>query len=132
MLQIAQINGNWTLSTVVTNTSSSKSNTADNCADKESKTSSLALTQKNMNLRFIPGQRGKSLLCFNNFTYAQNNVCGNTTYWNCRSRRVGQKPCKARITTTKQPNGLFRVCLTKPEHNHEPSPRVLRKIEKSL
>ncbi|CAD6994045.1 uncharacterized protein LOC110118454 [Ceratitis capitata] len=57
-----------------------------------------------MNLSFIPGQRGKSLLCFNNFTYAKNNVCGNTTYWNCRSRRVGMKPCKARITTTKQPN----------------------------
>ncbi|XP_036216989.2 uncharacterized protein [Bactrocera oleae] len=57
-----------------------------------------------MNLCFIPGQRGKSLLCFNHFTYAKNNVCGNTTYWNCRSRRVGMKPCNARITTTKQPN----------------------------
>ncbi|XP_037945157.1 uncharacterized protein LOC119677744 [Teleopsis dalmanni] len=88
------------------------------------------MTEKDAILRFIPGQRGKQLLLYKNFTFAKNNVCGNATYWNCRSRRLGMKPCKARITTFEQPNGLHKVCLTKPQHNHEPSPRILKKIEK--
>ncbi|XP_053946053.1 uncharacterized protein LOC128855295 [Anastrepha ludens] len=118
--------------TTVSSPCESKTNIGDEDVDVKPTTSSLGLTQNNMNLSFIPGQRGKSLLCFNSYTYAKNNVCGNTTYWNCRSRRIGMAPCKARITTMKQPNGLFRVCLTKPEHNHEPSPRMLKKLEKSV
>lgn len=117
---------------LVSNLFGSEMNRESKDDGREAKISSLVLTQKKMNLCFIPGQRGKSLLCFNHFTYAKNNVCGNTTYWNCRSRRVGMKPCNARITTTKQPNGLFRVCLTKPEHNHEPSLRVMKKLKRSL
>ncbi|XP_039947859.1 uncharacterized protein LOC120766423 [Bactrocera tryoni] len=89
---------------LVSNLFTSETNTESRDDGREEKISSLVLTQKKMNLCFIPGQRGKSLLCFNQFTYAKNNVCGNTTYWNCRSRRVGMKPCNARITTTKQPN----------------------------
>ncbi|KAI9584960.1 hypothetical protein GQX74_006855 [Glossina fuscipes] len=69
---------------------------------------------------FVPGQRGKLLLLYQNFTYSKNNENGNTTYWKCRTIHNG-KPCNARITTFKRVNGLYNVFLTKAEHNHPPS-----------
>ncbi|XP_037885529.1 uncharacterized protein LOC119635058 [Glossina fuscipes] len=51
---------------------------------------------------FVPGQRGKLLLLYQNFTYSKNNENGNTTYWKCRTIHNG-KPCNARITTFKRP-----------------------------
>uniref|UniRef100_A0A1A9WMM6 FLYWCH-type domain-containing protein n=1 Tax=Glossina brevipalpis TaxID=37001 RepID=A0A1A9WMM6_9MUSC len=69
---------------------------------------------------FVPGQRGKLLLLYQNFTYSKNNENGNTTYWKCRTIYNG-KPCNARITTFKRTNGLYNVFLTNAEHNHPPS-----------
>ncbi|XP_055850843.1 uncharacterized protein LOC129915364 [Episyrphus balteatus] len=88
--------------------------------------------ESEMTLDFIPGQRGKSLLYFNGFTFAKNNESGGTVYWCCRSRKVGKPACRARITTSKQENGSYRVVVTTPYHNHSPSVRMLKKIEKCI
>ncbi|XP_055385214.1 uncharacterized protein LOC129614547 [Condylostylus longicornis] len=52
-------------------------------------------------LHFIQGQRGKKLLVFDGFTFSINNTVENRIYWNCRSRKAGNTPCRARITTIK-------------------------------
>ena len=92
----------------------------------ETKTSLAAAMHTNRDLVFIPGQRGKNLLLYQNYTYSKNNGTGNTTYWKCRIIKNG-KPCNARITTFLRPNGLYNVCLTKPEHIHPPSTRLFKK-----
>ncbi|XP_020813806.1 uncharacterized protein LOC110188423 [Drosophila serrata] len=66
------------------------------------------------------------------YAYAKNNRHGCTTYWNCRHRRIGHEPCNARLSTTRLPNGNFKVFLSKPEHNHSPSKRLLLSTESSV
>lgn len=72
-------------------------------------------------LAMVPGQRGKMLLLVDGYTLPRNNVVGTTTYWCCRFRRRGYVPCNARATTTLKPNGLYKLALTQPKHNHLPT-----------
>lgn len=97
----------------------------------ETKSSLTAAMHTNRDLVFIPGQRGKNLLFYQNYTYSKNNGTANTTYWKCRIVKNG-KPCNARITTFLRPNGLYNVFLTKPEHTHPPSTRLFKKNQKPL
>lgn len=69
----------------------------------------------------VPGQRGKMLLLVDGYTLPQNYVVNNITYWCCRFRRKGTSLCRARATTTLKPNGLYKLVLTQPEHNHAPN-----------
>ncbi|XP_055595537.1 modifier of mdg4-like isoform X9 [Uranotaenia lowii] len=64
-------------------------------------------------------QRGKHLLVIDNFTYSQNNTIGCTTYWACRVVTNHVK-CKARASTTRQIDGLYRIMLGGVKHNHLP------------
>ncbi|XP_075153211.1 uncharacterized protein LOC142226845 isoform X2 [Haematobia irritans] len=82
----------------------------------------------NQELEFIPGQRGKNLLLYQNYTYSKNNSTGSTIYWKCRTVRDGNA-CNARVTTFLRPNGLYNICLTKPHHNHQPTSRLGRKAK---
>lgn len=93
----------------------------------ETKPSFSAAMHTNRDLVFIPGQRGKNLLLYQNYTYSKNNGTGSTIYWKCRTIQNG-KPCNARITTFLRPNGLYNVCLTKPEHTHPPSLRLSKNL----
>ncbi|XP_017119657.1 uncharacterized protein LOC128266157 [Drosophila gunungcola] len=81
------------------------------------------------NIQIIQGQRKSVQLMFAKFAYAKNNQRGNTIYWNCRSRRNGKHPCNARLSISRLPNGLYKVCLSQPEHNHPPSKRLCRKYD---
>lgn len=80
-------------------------------------------------LSFVVGQRGKSLLVINGFTFAKNNKVANRTYWCCRMRSATKAACRARVTTTLKPNGLHKICITQPEHNHDQTYRMLKKIQ---
>ena len=84
----------------------------------------------NQKLELIRGQRGRYLLVFAGYTFAKNNIVGETTYWCCRCRKKGHKPCTARIMTTIKPNGLYRITVTKPHHNHLPTVRMLKKFQR--
>lgn len=97
----------------------------------ETKPSLAAAMHTNRDLVFIPGQRGRNLLFYQNYTYSKNNGTGNTTYWKCRIVKNG-KPCNARITTFLRPNGLYNVFLTKPEHSHPPSTRLFKNKHKLM
>lgn len=70
-------------------------------------------------LVLFQSQRGKHLLVFENFTFSKNNTVGDTTYWACRVVTNHVK-CKARASTTRKPNGLFRIMLGNATHNHLP------------
>ncbi|XP_037910064.1 uncharacterized protein LOC119650912 isoform X2 [Hermetia illucens] len=59
----------------------------------------------NEQLNFIRGQRGNYL-------------------------QVGKAACRARITTIQKMNGLHKIIVTKPFHNHAPSPRMLKRFKK--
>lgn len=83
------------------------------------------VTLEDQRLQLVPGQRGKLLLLIEGYTLPRNNVVGATTYWCCRWRHKGSRPCNARATTTRQPNGLHRVVITRREHNH---PSTLRPV----
>lgn len=83
--------------------------------------SSTEIIRDNQKLEMVRGQRGKMLLLVDGYTLPQNNVAGNTTYWCCRSRPKGTIPCNARATTTLKPNGLYKLVITKPKHNHSPT-----------
>lgn len=83
-------------------------------------------------LNLIQGQRGKYLLLIDGFTFSKNNVVGATTYWCCRSRSKDMKPCNARAMSTEQPNGLYRVVISRPRHNHEATNRMLKKFERHV
>lgn len=83
-------------------------------------------------LNLIQGQRGKYLLLIDGFTFSKNNVVGSTTYWCCRSRSKDMKPCNARAMSTEQPNGLYRVVISRPKHNHEATSRMLKKFERHV
>lgn len=82
------------------------------------------------NLDLVQGQRGKNLLFHEGYLYAKNNQTNEATYWCCRTKTNGQS-CRARITTSKRENGLFRINVTQPYHNHVPTSRMLKKLEKS-
>ncbi|XP_017846824.1 uncharacterized protein LOC108602960 [Drosophila busckii] len=87
---------------------------------------------KQHKLRFIRGQRQTMQLVYNQYAYAKNNEHGATTYWNCRIRRAGLEPCHARLSTTKLPNGKYKICLNRSEHNHMPSKRIMRMLNQTL
>lgn len=70
-------------------------------------------------LVLFESQRGKHLLVFENFTFSKNNTVGDTTYWACRVVTNHVK-CKARASTTRKANGLFRIMLGNATHNHLP------------
>lgn len=78
----------------------------------------------------VVGQRGKDMLFLNGYTLARNNILEKTTYWNCRSRNKYNRPCRARVMTWEKPNGLHRVTITQPLHNHLPSQRIQKLIMK--
>lgn len=80
-------------------------------------------------LSLVRGQRGKSLLSYDGFLYAQNNRTAESTYWCCRTKTKGEQACKARITTTQQPNGLYRITITQPIHNHVQTSRIIKKLK---
>lgn len=86
-------------------------------------------TYDDQRLKLVKGQRGKSLLSFNGFLYAKNNQTADAVYWCCRTRTRGLSACKARITTTKKPNGLHRINVTQIEHNHAQTSRILKKLK---
>lgn len=88
------------------------------------------ITMDDQMLDLIPGQRGKHLLVVNGFTFSKNNVVGSTTYWCCRTRTQGHEACKARVLTTDKKNGLHKINITKPRHNHAPSTRMLKKFSR--
>lgn len=80
-------------------------------------------------LDLVRGQRGKPLLSYNGFLYAQNNKTQDSIYWCCRTKTKGEKACKARITTTQKANGLHRINITQPIHNHEQTSRIIKKLK---
>lgn len=84
----------------------------------------------NQLLTFIPGQRGNALLVYNGFTFAKNLTHLDTTYWCCRSRKSGRPACRARATTIKKSNGLYKLIVTRPDHNHGPSLRMQNKFKR--
>ncbi|KRG00203.1 uncharacterized protein Dwil_GK27357 [Drosophila willistoni] len=107
----------------------------DDESEDDSKDGKLASTKMVFDspsgIQFIEGQRNSLQIVYGQYAYAKNNTHGLTTYWNCRARRTGQEPCKARLSTTRLPTGKYKVCLTRPEHNHPPSRRVQRLIKQS-
>lgn len=76
-------------------------------------------------LVLFTSQRGKHLLVLENYTFSKNNTVGETTYWACRVVTDHVK-CKARASTTRKVNGLFRVMLGNATHNH--LPKMSRKV----
>lgn len=83
-------------------------------------------------LTLVPGQRGKGLLVVNGFTFAKNNEVDNRTYWCCRMRSANKEPCKARARTTLKSNGLYKITVTQPIHNHDQTHRMLRKLNPEI
>lgn len=79
-------------------------------------------------LKLVKGQRGKYLLVIDGYTFAKNNVVERTTYWCCRTRTAMQRPCRARVMTYAKNNGLYKITITQPIHNHSPTHRMLKKI----
>lgn len=80
-------------------------------------------------LDLVLGQRGKNLLLVNGYTFAKNNVIENTMYWCCRTRTKDKKPCRARVTTVLKENGLHKITVTQPLHNHLPTHSMIKKIQ---
>lgn len=81
------------------------------------------------NIELVPGQRGKCLLLVDGHTFSQNNVMDKTTYWNCRKRTKGLPPCNARVMTTLKENGLHRITITRPNHNHIASTQMVNNFQ---
>lgn len=93
-------------------------------------------TQKNLvfedqKLNLVRGQRGKPLLSWCGFLFAQNNKTADSIYWCCRTKTREEKACRARITTSLKPNGLYRINVTQPTHNHEQTNRIIKKLSTS-
>lgn len=76
------------------------------------------ITLDDQRLQLVPGQRGKLLLLVDGYTLPRNNVVGPTTYWCCRRRTKGTRPCNARVTTTLKENGLHKMVISRNGHNH--------------
>lgn len=79
-------------------------------------------------LEFVKGQRGKDLLVIDGYTFARNNTVENAIYWCCRHRNGNRAPCRARVRTLQKKNGLHTITITQPDHNHQPTHRMLRKL----
>lgn len=93
---------------------------------------SVEFFKDDQNIELVPGQRGKYLLVVDGHTFSQNNVMDKTTYWNCRKRSKGLPPCHARVMTTLKENGLYRITITRPHHNHLPATRMLGKYQPNV
>lgn len=89
------------------------------------------LVLDNQKLNLVRGQRGKPLLSWNGFLFAQNNKTSDSIYWCCRTKTHNEKACRARITTSLKPNGLYRINVTQPTHNHEQTNRIIKKLSTS-
>jgi FLYWCH zinc finger domain len=86
----------------------------------------------NVQLKLVAGQRGRSLLEYDGYLFSQNNIVGDTVYWCCRSRGdYSRDPCNARLMTVKKPNDLYKIVVKKPFHNHKPTNRMVKKLERS-
>ncbi|EDO64265.1 AGAP003439-PT [Anopheles gambiae str. PEST] len=69
-------------------------------------------------LTFIQGQREHKLLVIGGYTYARNNFAGDDTiYWACRTS-YKQVRCSSRVVTTLLDDGMYRITITNPKHNH--------------
>lgn len=86
-------------------------------------------TMDDQKLDLVRGQRGRPLLSHGGFLYAQNNKTQDSIYWCCRTKTRGEKACRARITTTHKANGLYRINITQPIHNHEQTSRIIKKLK---
>lgn len=42
------------------------------------------------------------------------------------------KPCNARAMSSEQANGLYRLVISRPKHNHEATNRMLKKFERHV
>lgn len=82
-------------------------------------------------LDVVIGQRGKVLLLFDGFTFSKNNSVGVKTYWACRTRNSETGACKARITTIQKPNGLHYLLVTRHDHNHCKTKRMIMKLQRN-
>jgi hypothetical protein len=90
-------------------------------------------TVDNVKLSLVQGQRGRFLLEFGGFLFSQNNIVGNTIYWCCRSRGDdNRQPCNARLMTVRKNNDLHKIVVKKPFHNHRPTNRMVKKLERSV
>ncbi|XP_065073201.1 modifier of mdg4-like isoform X7 [Ochlerotatus camptorhynchus] len=83
------------------------------------------LVLDDQSLVLYESQRGKFLLVLEDYTFSKNNTVGDTTYWACRVVTNHVK-CKARASTTRKPNGLYRIMLGNAAHNHPT--KVSRKL----
>jgi FLYWCH zinc finger domain len=84
-------------------------------------------------LTLVQGQRGRHLLEYDGYLFSQNNIVGDTIYWCCRSRGdFNRDPCNARLMTIRKPNDLHKIVVKKPFHNHRPTNRMVKKLERSL
>ncbi|KAH8346093.1 hypothetical protein KR067_004123, partial [Drosophila pandora] len=77
----------------------------------------------NPSIKFIQGPRKTIQILFESYVFAKNNTHGNTIYWNCRSRGKMHGTCNARLSTTNLSNGRYKVCISRPTHNHQPPKR---------
>ncbi|XP_049276914.1 modifier of mdg4-like isoform X12 [Anopheles funestus] len=69
-------------------------------------------------LTFIQGQRDNKLLVVGGYTYARNNCSkNNTIYWACRTS-YDRVRCNSRVVTTLMGDGMYRIVITNPKHNH--------------
>lgn len=84
-------------------------------------------TRDNQELEFVQGLRGTVLLLIDGYTLPRGDMVGRTTFWHCRSRQKGSVPCNARVRTKLKPNGLFKITLTQPIHNHKPTHEAYRR-----
>ncbi|XP_062556378.1 modifier of mdg4-like isoform X9 [Armigeres subalbatus] len=90
---------------------------------RQPKAKSLVLDDQPLVL--YASQRGKHLLVLDNYTFSKNNSVGGTTYWACRVV-TNHVTCRARVSTTRKHNGMFRVVMSNVVHNH--LPKMSRKM----
>lgn len=94
--------------------------------EKMMRKSKEAIFLDDQELELVPGQRGKTLLVLDGYTFARNLVADKQTYWCCRHRTVNKPPCHARARTQLKTNGLHTIIISQPRHNHQPTVRVYK------
>lgn len=82
-------------------------------------------------LDIVIGQRGKELLVYDGFLFSKNNAVGTKQYWACRTRNPETGACRARVTTIAKPNGLHYIIVTRHEHNHHKTRRMIMKLQRN-
>lgn len=92
------------------------------------------------------GQKESHMLVIDGHRFSMNNKYDDIKYWNCSrqcgKRRNGEKRrfrgvqddqrgerCRARVRTKIQPNGLYSVTISQPNHNHLPPKHVNAEYE---